>query len=478
MYDVQAKSAVQMGNGYYLVTGTQAFSNGFLSVHASNGLCINTTFLSQGALSSYSELHQITKINDTLALISGKISLAGGPSEVWKGITMAVNDQGQQLWSLTFNLSDAALDATITDVERKTDSTFLVLCSSIGNSLNTLSEIDILGNVQWTKSYETNDPGFQLSDVCIQDSLVFACGNRYNVGVHSGIILRLDSLGNLEDGWNYTHSVQPDFIQLLASNQGLVVANRGHAMSAVDVLKVDYSGNVVSQKSFPINMGMPEAQALKPLAYKDSLECWYWSGGDFGSYAYLVDVNSLLPIQGISHMGNIQTIIDHDTTLQILASGPLYGIKNQVILQKHYAITSADSLESLYAFCTYPTNEQPLNELAPVKISFSPTVGIGTAPNPFFYPLVQNQPWINEPFCVEMLGGMEEEQLIYGPNPCDPFITIMEYPNQPYTILTLIGQCKASGETDSEGRIQTIALPSGTYYLKVGNRSLPLQVQH
>jgi hypothetical protein len=285
-------------------------------------------------------------------------------------------------------------------------------------------------------------------------------------------------LGNLEDGWNYTHSVQPDFIQLLASTQGLIVANRGHAMSAVDVLKVDYSGNVVSQKSFPNNMGMPEDQALKPLAYKDSLECWYWSGGDFGSYAYLVDVNSLLPNLGISHMGNIQTIIDHDSTLQVLASGPLYGIKSQVILQKHYAITSADSLESLYAFCTYPTNEQPLNELAPLKISFSPTVGIGTAPNPFFYPLVQNQPWINEPFCVEMLGGIEEEQLIYGPNPCDPFITIMEYTNEPYTILTLIGQCITRGETDSEGRIQTIALPSGTYYLKVGNRSLPLQVQH
>jgi hypothetical protein len=97
MYDVQAKSAVQLGNGNYLVTGTQAFSNGFLSVHAPNGLCISPTFLSQGALSSYSELHQITKINDTLALVSGKISLAGGPAEVWKGITMAVNDQGQQL---------------------------------------------------------------------------------------------------------------------------------------------------------------------------------------------------------------------------------------------------------------------------------------------------------------------------------------------------------------------------------------------
>jgi hypothetical protein len=52
-YDIQAKSVVQMGNGSYLVVGTQSFSNGFLSVHDENGQCIQTAYLSLGALSSY-----------------------------------------------------------------------------------------------------------------------------------------------------------------------------------------------------------------------------------------------------------------------------------------------------------------------------------------------------------------------------------------------------------------------------------------
>ncbi len=473
-YDIQAKSVVQMGNGSYLIVGTQSFSNGFLSVHDVNGQCIQTQFLSQGALSSFSEFSQVTKINDTLAIVSGKISLAIGATEVWQGITVAVNNQGLQLWSLIHNVSDPGIDAEITDVEKLTDSTFLVLCSSIGNASNSMSKVNLLGNCQWTKSFDSNDSGFKLSDVCVMDSLIFLGGNRFNLGAYSGVILRLDSLGNLEDGWNYSHSVQPDFVQLLATNQGLIVANRGHAMSALDLINVDFSGIVLAQKSFPINMGLPEEQARKPLAPIDSSTCWYWNGGDFGSFAYQIDEQTLLPLNGISHMGNIQTIIDQDTTLQVLATGPLYGIKSQLVLQKHYAITSADSLESLYTYCTYPTNEMPLNELAPVKSIFLPNLGIGNTPSPFFYPLIQNEPWVNEPFCVEMLGGLSEVDINYGPNPCNEFIQFSNLPNTPYTLINSLGQVVKMGNTSNQGEIWVKELPVGVYLISVLDRSLKI----
>lgn len=463
-----------MGNGNYLVGGRQAFSNGFLSIHMPDGQCTNTVFLSQGALSSFSEFSQVTKINDTLAIVSGKISLAIGATEIWQGITVAVNDQGLQLWSLIHNVSDPGIDAEITDVEKLTDSTFLVLCSSIGNASNSLSNVNLLGNCQWTKSFDSNDSGFKLSDVCIIDSLTFLGGNRFNLGAYSGVILRLDSLGNLEDGWNYSHSVQPDFVQLLAINQGLIVANRGHAMSALDLIKVDFSGNVLAQKSFPINMGLPEEQARKPLAPIDSSTCWYWNGGDFGSFAYQLDEQTLLPLNGISHMGNIQTIIDQDTTLQVLATGPLYGIKNQLILQKHYAITSADSIESLYTFCTYPTNEMPLNELAPVKSNFLPNLGIGNTPSPFYYPLIQNEPWINEPFCVEMLGSLEEETLRFGPNPCNELIQFSNLPNTPFNLFNSMGQVIKTGSTSNQGDIWVEEIPVGVYVINIANRNLKI----
>ena len=164
MYDVQAKSAVRMLNGNYLVAGTQAFANGFLTVHTPQGQAFQATFLSQGALSSFSEFNQITKINDTLAIIGGKISLAVGPSEIWQGISMAVNQQGQALWALTHSISDPGMDATVRDIERINDTSFFVLTSGISGISNSLSKITASGNVLWTTSYDSNVNGFQLND--------------------------------------------------------------------------------------------------------------------------------------------------------------------------------------------------------------------------------------------------------------------------------------------------------------------------
>ena len=68
LYDVQARAMVEMTNGNFLVTGTQAFANGFLSVHEPTGACMNSYFLSQSALSSYSDFYVIENINDTPAV--------------------------------------------------------------------------------------------------------------------------------------------------------------------------------------------------------------------------------------------------------------------------------------------------------------------------------------------------------------------------------------------------------------------------
>ena len=476
LYDIQAKSVVQMGNGSYLVVGTQSFSNGFLSVHDVNGQCIQTQFLSQGALSSFSEFTQLTKINDTLALIGGKISIAVGPAEIWQGITIAINQQGQILWSVISSITDPGVDATVRDIERLNDSTMLVLTSGIGTASNALSEVDFYGNVHWTKAYDLNADGFQLNDLCTRDSSIYACGQQFALGTFSGIILKLDSLGNLIEGNKYDHGYQPDFIQVIAQHDGLVLANRSHAMNSMDLIKVDYSGNITEQKTFQngMGMGMIEEQASKPLCVIDSVTCWYWQGGDFGSYANKISTPNLLPIQSLMHMGNIQRMIEQDTLLYMLSSGPLYGIKKQVITQKHYAISAVDSIDQLYTYCTYPNNETPLNELAPTRTSFTPLVSAGTSPSPWYYPFVANQPWTNEPFCVEMLGGLSETDINYGPNPCSELIQFSNLPSTPYTLMNSLGQVVKMGNTSNEGEIWVKELPVGVYLITILDRSLKI----
>ena len=476
LYDIQAKSVVQMGNGSYLVVGTQSFSNGFLSVHDINGQCIQTQFLSQGALSSFSEFTQLTKINDTLALIGGKISIAVGPAEIWQGITIAINQQGQILWSVISSITDPGVDATVRDIERLNDSTMLVLTSGIGTASNALSEVDFYGNVHWTKTYDLNADGFQLNDLCTRDSSIYACGQQFALGTFSGVVLKLDSQGNVIEGNKYDHGYQPDFIQLIAQHDGLVLANRSHAMNSMDLIKVDYAGNITEQKTFQngMGMGMIEEQASKPLCVIDSVTCWYWQGGDFGSYANKISTPNLLPIQSLMHMGNIQRMIEQDTLLYMLSSGPLYGIKKQVITQKHYAISAVDSIDQLYTYCTYPNNETPLNELAPTRTSFTPLVSTGNSPSSWYYPFVANQPWTNEPFCVEMLGGLSETDINYGPNPCSELIQFSNLPSTPYTLMNSLGQVVKMGNTSNEGEIWVKELPVGVYLITILDRSLKI----
>ena len=475
-YDIQAKSVVQMGNGSYLVVGIQSFSNGFLSVHDVNGQCIQTQFLSQGALSSFSEFTQLTKINDTLALIGGKISIAVGPAEIWQGITIAINQQGQILWSVISSITDPGVDATVRDIERLNDSTMLVLTSGIGTASNALSEVDFYGNVHWTKAYDLNADGFQLNDICTRDSSIYACGQQFALGTFSGVILILDSQGNVIEGNKYDHGYQPDFIQVIAQHDGLVLSNRSHAMNSMDLIKVDYSGNITEQKTFQngMGMGMIEEQASKPLCVIDSVTCWYWQGSDFGSYANKISTPNLLPIQSLMHMGNIQRMIEQDTLLYMLSSGPLYGIKKQVITQKHYAISAVDSIDQLYTYCTDPNNETPLNELAPTRTSFTPLLSAGTSPSPWYYPFVANQPWTNEPFCVEMLGGLSETDINYGPNPCNEFIQFSNLPCTPYTLMNSLGQVVKMGNTSNEGEIWVKELPVGVYLITILDRSLKI----
>jgi hypothetical protein len=478
LFDVQAKSVARMGNGKFLVVGTQAFSQGFLAVHEATGACTQTEYLSPGALSNYSEFNQITKINDTLALIGGKISLAVGPTEIWQGITIAVNQEGTILWTLTHGVSDAGMDATITDIERLNDSTFLTTCSSIGNSRNSISKIDHHGTIHWSKFYDSNLSGFQLNDLCFLDSLIYSCGNSFSVGTYSGVLLTLDTLGNLLTGASYVHPSNPNFIQVMTHAGGLIVASRGNAMDAADLLKLTVNGAVVAQKTYQGAMIMQEDQALKPLSAKDSSHFWYWRGGNFGASAFEVESSTLLPSQALLHMGNIQYFKEEDTLFTMLSSGPLYGIKNQTIMQKHYSLQSADSLPELLAYCTYASNELPLNEVAPISSNFTPTVTNAGLPSPLFYPLIANEPWINEPFCVEMLGSLEEEALRFGPNPSHGEIMIDGFNGHPYLLVDNIGNTVDSGNIDSSGHIAFTHLASGSYHLIVSGRKTALIISH
>ena len=102
----------------------------------------------------------------------------------------------------------------------------------------------------------------------------------------------------------------------------------------------------------------------------------------------------------------------------------------------------------------------------------------GPSPSPLFYPLNSNEPWVNEPFCVEMLGEVTESELRFGPNPCDDFIQIEGYGSVNYSIYSTEGKLVVQGMTDEHGIIPTLKLNNGIYILKLLEKSTTIQIQH
>ena len=105
-------------------------------------------------------------------------------------------------------------------------------------------------------------------------------------------------------------------------------------------------------------------------------------------------------------------------------------------------------------------------------------VSSGNNPSVLFYPLLSNEPWNNEPFCVEMLGGMEEKALVLGPNPCDEVLQIDGALNQNYRLINLEGACISSGKTNDSGRIDTQVIPNGIYFIILQKGVFRFQVFH
>jgi hypothetical protein len=102
----------------------------------------------------------------------------------------------------------------------------------------------------------------------------------------------------------------------------------------------------------------------------------------------------------------------------------------------------------------------------------------GPSPSLLFYPLNSNEPWVNEPFCVEMLGGLDEEILKFGPNPCSETLTLEGTHLTYYSIIDSMGKEVQSGYTDSEGRIKTNEIKNGLYLIKTKKGSFKVLVNH
>jgi hypothetical protein len=259
----------------------------------------------------------------------------------------------------------------------------------------------------------------------------------------------------------------------------LIIANRGNAGDQIDLVQIDSTGALIRQLNLPSAMSNFEEDALKPLCKVDSANYWYWLGSAFGSNAYSLNENGISAInESFFHWGNIQNIEQDTSGITMLSNGPMYGIKNQTILQKHFSISHADSLSGLFNFCSYPNGENPIIENSIMQSNISIDVSNHAPSNPTFIGFDLIFEWIQEPFCVEFLGEIEEQMLSISPNPCNEYLQIIGFENQSYQLFDIIGNKISSGTVPYSNRINTSDLNAGSYFLSIGNSISQFMIIH
>ena len=473
-----AKDSYHHANGELFVVGKTTQNQGFLSKYNGAGNLTSVRYVQASALSSFNQLSIIEKYSDTDFLIGGRKLMDLSTPPYWESLVTLVDHNGNMLWTNTTNFG--GVDSEIKDISVLSNGNIAIVTSTDNQNQSIIEMLDPFGNSVWSSLFSMPVAGFKFNDLLSDGNQnLLVCGSFQDQGISAGIVAKLDSNGTILWSKKYEDTYQPNFIQLISLDNSLVIANRGNAGDQIDLVQIDSTGALIRQLNLPSAMSNFEEDALKPLCKVDSANYWYWLGSAFGSNAYSLNENGSSAInESFFHWGNIQNIEQDTSGITMLSNGPMYGIKNQTILQKHFSISHADSISGLFNFCSYPNGENPTIENSIMQSNITIDVSSHAASSPTFIGFDLIFEWIQEPFCVEFLGGIEEQTLSISPNPCNEYLQIIGFENQSYQLFDIIGNKISSGTVPYSNRINTSELNAGSYFLSIGNSISQFMIIH
>jgi hypothetical protein len=473
-----AKDSYHHANGELFVVGKTTQNQGFLSKYNGAGNLTSVRYVQASALSSFNQLSIIEKYSDTDFLIGGRKLMELSSPPYWESLVTLVDHNGNMLWTNTTNYG--AVDSEIKDISVLPNGNIAIVTSTDNQNQSIIEMLDPFGNSVWSSMFSMPVAGFKFNDLLSDGNQnLLVCGSFQDQGISAGIVAKLDSNGTILWSKKYEDPYQPNFIQLISLGNSLVIANRGNAGDQINLVQIDSTGALIRQLNLPSAMSNFEEDALKPLCKVDSANYWYWLGGAFGSNAYSLNENGSSAInESFFHWGNIQNIEQDTFGITMLSNGPMYGIKNQTILQKHFSISHADSISGLFNFCSYPNVENPNIENSIMQSNITIDVSSHAASSPTFIGFDLIFEWIQEPFCVEFLGEIEEQTLSISPNPCNEYLQIIGFENQSYQLFDIIGNKISSGTVPYSNRINTSELNAGSYFLSIGNTTSQFMIIH
>lgn len=273
-----------------------------------------------------------------------------------------LDKNGNELWKKS--LGDNSGDIfSANDVIFTSDSSFLI-AGTVKNNSAFLMKLDLDGTKIWSKNfyYEGNlSIDFQeLAAVKENEDGHFVAVGTTNYGGENyrGFIFETDENGNLV--WLKRFNEPSIFNDLMITSDGLLI--RCFAQYA-NLIKTDFSGDFIWGKRY---FDEDQEFYVFPKLTKFSDGNFGLCGAGFSSGSF-VKVNSSGAVQfDASIFGKSNMMVENTNhKVSVLNNGPVYGVKQLGIFDKHFAVAIIDSLDNNLGFlsesCLWDINSQVEN---------------------------------------------------------------------------------------------------------------------
>ena len=395
------------------------------------------------------------------------------------GALLKLDHQGNEIWKKSISDSSGA-DIVVTDLLIETDSSFLLVAKKTGTSDgNYIIRMDTSGNILWQNSFEMpgNDKIELISLKQASDKSLFIAGTHMSNNIPSGLLMRLDSAGNVLWVKKNTYP-NSRFTDLLIDSDQLFCRNATEFGQAI-VCSFDFNGNSLWNLKFPESEDLngPYTPGKRKLIFDtDSNLVLYGSNFSFSSF-YRFSRGGIT-IDGIYGFGSSQGIDFYPNgSCAILMSGPAYGVKSSLITNNHFAVTRLVNFSSNQSSCLWQNMAVGTNVSDnTTDISLSPssiiTVSNAMMENVTAFISIDNN-------CVEFLGSIDEiaiNDFEISPNPTNDLIQLSinstgELPSNGYLVDALGNEVLHIKINSSQETIDASKVHSGIYWLKIGDKS-------
>ena len=385
---------------------------------------------------------------------------------------LKLDKNGNELWKKS--LGDNSGDIfSANDVIFTSDSSLLIV-GTVKNKSSFLMKLDVDGSKIWSKNfyYEGELPiDFQeLTAVKEKEGGHFVAVGTTNYGSENyrGFVFETDENGNLV--WLKRFNEPSIFNDVMIATDGLLI--RCFAQSA-NLIKTDFSGDFIWGKRY---FDEDQEFYVFPKLTK-------FSDGDFGlcgssfSYGSFVKINSSGAVQfDASIFGKSNMMVENTNhKVSVLNNGPVYGVKQMGLFDKHFAVAIIDSLDNNLDFlsesCLMDINPQIENgsftNYDDVLLTSSELMVYDAMMELFSSSFEQ------EEACVIFLGDLAENtkaSFKLFPNPVSSTLSINTESNvgNKYQICDHQGRILKTGIlSQTLSSIDISSLKSGVYFFKV-----------